>query len=183
MCWLGWALLALLALAGCSQAGAGQPPGNEGNALKLKVDGFGVGEEIPARFTCDGADERPDFSWSEAPEGTKSFALSVIDYDVPKQARADGIWAHWLVKDLPARVTQVKGREKLPVGAVEVANDFGRGAWGGPCPPDRRHNYYFRVYALKVEKLGGVDLDDFHERAKAQSLAVAEVVASYERKK
>jgi len=36
---------------------------------------------------------------------------------------------------------------------------------------------------LKVEKLGGVDLDDFHERAKAQSLAVAEVVASYERKK
>src|SRR3989338_4001389 len=101
----------------------------------------------------------------------------------PSRRAPTEFWRTGWARTLPRAAPQATGGEKLPVGAVEVANDFGRGAWGGPCPPDRRHNYYFRVYALKVEKLGGVDLDDFHERAKAQSLAVAEVVASYERKK
>ncbi len=152
--------------------------------MKLKVDNFVAGQEIPARFTCDGADERPDFSWSDVPEGTKSFALSLIDYDVPKKFRPDGIWVHWLVKDLPADVREIKGlATALPAGAKEVLNDFGRAAWGGPCPPDRRHDYHFRIYALKAEKLGEADKGNFPARAKAQSLAVAEVVAGYERKR
>ncbi len=174
------ALALLLVLGGCARPPAGVPGGG---LMKLKVDGFKAGDPIPSQYTCDGADERPDFSWSDAPEGTKSFAISVLDYDVPKNARSDGEWSHWLVKDLPADVREIKGAAFLPAGAKEVVNDFGRASWGGPCPPDRKHDYHFRVYALKTAKLGEVDEDDFHAKASAQSLAIAEVVAGYERKR
>ena len=180
-----FALALLLLVGGCVQPRPEQPvaPAEAGmSTMKLKVDNFNSGDSIPSMYTCDGSDERPDFSWSEAPEGAKSFAVSVIDYDVPKRARADGIWVHWLVKDIPATVGEVKGIGPLPKGAEEVANDFGKPGWGGPCPPDKRHNYYFRVYALKVEKLEGVTKENFHDQAKAQSLAIAEVIANYERK-
>ncbi len=180
-----FALALLLLAGGCAQPASERPavPAEaEASPMKLKVDNFNPGDSIPSMYTCDGSDERPDFSWSEAPEGTKSFAVSVIDYDVPKRARADGIWVHWLVKDIPAGVSEIRGTAALPAGAEEVANDFGRPGWGGPCPPDKRHDYYFRVYALKVEKLEGVTKENFHGKAKENALAIAEVVANYERK-
>ena len=67
-----------------------------------------------------GADRSPHLAWSGEPEGTRSFALSVVDPDVPAdrtrmdveglslgddEPRVD--FAHWLVVDIPADVHEL----------------------------------------------------------------------------
>jgi Raf kinase inhibitor-like YbhB/YbcL family protein len=108
---------------------------------------FAEGSAIPRLHTCEGADVSPSLEWSDPPTGTRSFALLVEDPDAPR-----GTWTHWLLWDIPfAARTLAQGAR---VGAAGV-NDFGRTGYGGPCPPPgNAHRYYFRLYALKVERLG-----------------------------
>jgi Raf kinase inhibitor-like YbhB/YbcL family protein len=153
-----------------------------GGIMKLKIDEFSSGGEIPTRYTCDGADKRPDVSWEEAPSGTKSFALSCIDYDVPKNLRADGIWTHWLVVDIPGDRNRIGGSEPVP--GREIENHFGRPQWGGPCPPDRRHRYFFRLYALNVESIpDDITKENYTEMVEKHSIDRAEYMGTYDRKK
>ena len=48
-----------------------------------------------------GDDASPQLSWSGAPAGTRSFAVTVFDHDAPG---AGGFW-HWSVINIPAVVT------------------------------------------------------------------------------
>ena len=106
-------------------------------------------------FGCTGANTSPALSWSGAPEGTKSFVLTVYDPDAPT---GSGFW-HWVMYNIPASVTSlpegagVVGKE--PAGATQNVTDFGVPGYGGPCPPkgDKPHRYVFTVYALKTDKL------------------------------
>jgi len=104
---------------------------------------------------CTGQNVSPALSWSGAPKGTKSFAVSMYDPDAPT---GSGFW-HWWVADLPADTTGLpKGAGSgtgLPAGAIQVRNDFGAVGYGGPCPPKGRpHHFQITVYALDVDKLG-----------------------------
>ena len=104
---------------------------------------------------CKGDNVSPALSWSGAPEGTKSFVLTVYDPDAPT---GSGFW-HWVMFNIPASVTSLAegagAPGKEPPGAVEGNNDYGAPGYGGPCPPkgDRAHRYVFTVYAVKVDKL------------------------------
>ncbi len=102
------------------------------------------------QFGCTGKNIRPELSWSGAPEGTKSFAITIYDPDAPT---GSGVW-HYNVYDIPANVTTLKS-DALPAGAVEGNTDAGAPGYLGPCPPEGRfHRYFFTVHALKVDKLG-----------------------------
>lgn len=110
-------------------------------------------------FGCDGQNRSPDLSWSDIPEGTKGFAITVYDPDAPTGSG----WWHWLVYNLPAETqslaagagTRAGNGGKLPAGASQGTNDYGVKAFGGACPPKGHgvHHYQFTVYALKVDKL------------------------------
>src|SRR4029077_8760028 len=99
----------------------------------------------------------PVLSWSDAPKGTKSFALSIYDPDAPT---GSGYW-HWVVFNIPADVTSLPEgagdpkTDAAPKGAIQSRTDFGTPGYGGPCPPkgDKPHRYFFTVHALKVEKI------------------------------
>jgi Raf kinase inhibitor-like YbhB/YbcL family protein len=108
----------------------------------------------PFGFGCAGENVSPELSWSDAPSGTRSFAVTCFDPDAPT---GSGFW-HWLVVNIPPDVTSLgagaSGRA-LPAGAVETRTDFGQPGYGGPCPPegDHPHRYVFTVHAVSLDAL------------------------------
>ena len=105
-------------------------------------------------FGCEGGNESPQLSWSNAPEGTKSFAITAYDPDAPTGSG----WWHWNVVNIPASVDSIPQDASfegtLPAAALEIRNDYGVTAFGGACPPPGEvHRYIFTVYALGTEQL------------------------------
>jgi Raf kinase inhibitor-like YbhB/YbcL family protein len=108
-------------------------------------------------FGCNGGNQSPQLAWSGAPEGTRSFALTVYDPDAPT---GSGFW-HWVVANIPVSVTSLEldaGNPvsgKLPEAAMTMRNDVGTHEYVGPCPPqgDHPHRYYFTVFAVGAERL------------------------------
>jgi Raf kinase inhibitor-like YbhB/YbcL family protein len=102
-------------------------------------------------FGCTGGNVSPELKWTNAPAGTKSFALMVHDPDAPTGSG----WWHWVVYNIPASATSIAAGGPLPSGAVEGKTDFGKAGYGGPCPPagSGDHHYNFTLFALKVDKL------------------------------
>ena len=105
---------------------------------------------------CKGENLSPQLAWANAPEGTKSFVVTVYDPDAPTGSG----WWHWVVYNLPADAKELaagagSGKAELPAGAAQGRTDFGKPGFGGACPPpgDKPHRYIFTVYALKTEKL------------------------------
>ena len=104
--------------------------------------------EIPAQYTCDGADISPPLSWSDVPAGTGSLVLVVEDPDAPS-----GTFQHWAVFDIPpaSRGLDAGYSVNQPVAALHQArNDFGKTGYSGPCPPKGAgaHHYHFRLLAI-----------------------------------
>ena len=116
--------------------------------LKEEFNGFG----------CIGKNESPQLSWKNAPEGTRSFAITMYDPDAPTGSG----WWHWVVFDIPTSTTELvanAGDIKLdltPEGTIQSITNYGSQGYGGPCPPKGHglHQYIITVYALKTDTLG-----------------------------
>jgi len=108
-------------------------------------------------FGCDGGDLSPHLKWSNAPKGTKSFAITAYDPDAPTGSG----WWHWQIVNIPKNVTEIAtgaGSKKTNItghGSMHIENDYGSKAFGGACPPSGHgvHHYRFTIHALSVEKL------------------------------
>ncbi|MGP2439377.1 YbhB/YbcL family Raf kinase inhibitor-like protein [Streptomyces sp. JW3] len=105
-----------------------------------------------------GRDRSPQLSWSGAPQGTRSYAVTVYDPDAPT---GSGFW-HWAVADLPATVTDLPegaGDDTgaaLPEGAYQLPNDARAARFLGAAPPAGHgpHRYFVVVHALDVDTIG-----------------------------
>jgi len=139
-------------------------------------------------FGCTGENQSPQLSWTNAPEGTKSFAVTMYDPDAPTGSG----WWHWVMFDIPTTTSElVAGAGNLdlklaPAGAIQSITNYGVPGYGGPCPPEGHglHQYIISVYALKTDKLG---LDASTNPAVVgyylwnNTLAKASIVAYYQR--
>jgi Raf kinase inhibitor-like YbhB/YbcL family protein len=153
------------------------------------VGGQATMQEVFNGFGCTGQNLSPQLSWSNPPEGTKSYAITIHDKDAPTGSG----WWHWLAFDLPASTNNLPqgagdaAKNLMPAGAVQSRTDFGAPGYGGPCPPPGHgpHQYIVTVYALKTDKLG---LDANASPAtvgyylNGATLAKASIVFYYERK-
>ncbi|MBI2010714.1 MAG: YbhB/YbcL family Raf kinase inhibitor-like protein [Candidatus Colwellbacteria bacterium] len=119
--------------------------------MKLESLVFENNSSIPAKYTCDGENINPPLKFSEVPESTASLVLIMDDPDVPKSVKPDGIWDHWLIWDMPPETSEIREGE-APMGTLGK-NTGGSFGYQGPCPPDREHRYFFKLYALD-KKLG-----------------------------
>jgi len=144
--------------------------------MRLISEDFEDNGEIPSEFTCDGRDISPQLSWSDVPEGTKSFALSVADPDAPM-----GTFIHWLVYDIQKDTKNIP-RGTLPPGAKQVENDWGKEDWGGPCPPSGTHRYIFTLSALDIEHIEGVNKNNFFNKVEEHTIEKAVLTGLYKRK-
>lgn len=140
---------------------------------------FEPSQPIPVVHTCDGKDESPEISWTGTPTAAKTFALIVEDPDAPV-----GTWVHWVVWDIEVPTNTLPPGTK-GVG-VEGKNDFGKLGWGGPCPPKGpAHRYFFRLYALDVDKLPlpeGATRAELEAAMKGHVVARGETMGTYARK-
>lgn len=128
--------------------------------LKLTSGEFNDGDylanaQVFAGFGCEGDNISPSLSWSGAPAGAKSFAVTAYDPDAPTGSG----WWHWVVVNIPPDASGLAkgagGGANLPAGALQVRTDFGAPGYGGPCPPqgDHPHRYIFTVHAVDLEAL------------------------------
>lgn len=115
-------------------------------------------EFVAGNFGCNGNNQSPELHWTNAPVGTKSFAVTMYDPDAPT---GSGFW-HWVMVNIPATTSQLKRgagniQEKLaPSGSLQSSNDTGAAGYQGPCPPegDAPHRYIITIYALNTNQLG-----------------------------
>ena len=118
--------------------------------IKITSLAFSEGDDIPSKYTCDGANVSPQLSWSTTSAGVKSYALIADDPDAP-----GGDFVHWIIYNIPASVKElhedVTPSRNIPDEVMLGTNSFGRIGYSGPCPPSgKAHRYFFRFYALNT---------------------------------
>ena len=126
----------------------------------------------------------PPLAWSDAPEGTQSFALVMRSTEL---LASDETWIHWVMWNIPASVTEldkgIEESETLENGARQGLNSGGVVGYLGPCPPDMLsvykpsdakgnenpkqeiEKYTFEIYALDtvLDLAPGASMEDLLE--------------------
>jgi len=153
------------------------------STLSLTSAAFPDGGVIPDKYTCQGQDVAPPLSWGEPPAGTRSLALIVEDLDSP-----GGRFTHWVVFNIPADIRELSEaaspQSRLPGGALEGKNDFGKIGYGGPCPPaGKSHRYQFNLYALDttLNLEAGASRKQVVNALDGHTLALGQLTGTYQR--
>jgi len=130
---------------------------------------------------CTGDNVSPALSWSNAPQGTKSFALLVTD---PVGAKGLGV-THMVAYNIPATTNAfAQGDLTAGKGYTGGKNSPGTNAWYGPCPPvgSGMHHYNFVVIAtdLPPEQLkAGLTHEELVKQLKGHALGAASLVGRF----
>jgi Raf kinase inhibitor-like YbhB/YbcL family protein len=152
-------------------------------AFSISSPSFQNGKDIPKKFTCDAEDVSPALSWTDSPQGSKSFTLIADDPDAPR-----GTWTHWVLFDLPAATTSlpesVPKVGELTGGGRQGTNDFPKIGYGGPCPPPGKpHRYFFKLYALdsQLNLKAGASKQEVEQAMQNHILGKTELMGKYGR--
>ncbi len=153
--------------------------------MHLTSTAFQEGGPIPQKYTMYGANVAPALEWSGAPPETASFALLCTDPDAMRVAGKE--WVHWAVVDIPAGTTAIPEGGKLPAGARQLRNSYGKEAYGGPQPPAGSgvHHYIFALYPLTAKSLAvkpGDSLSALRDAVRKEALDMTTLIGTYEKK-
>ena len=121
--------------------------------LELTSSAFEDGGEIPRKYGYKNGNREPQLTMNGVPEGTKSLALIMDDPDA--MGAVGKVWVHWVMWNIDPTNTELENLME------EGMTDFGEVGYGGPAPPDKRHTYVFKLYALDSE----LDLPDKSTKA------------------
>ena len=132
--------------------------------LKLTSSSFEDVGEIPRECGYKNGNKVPPLTVSGIPEGTKSLALIMDDPDAMEPAVK--VWVHWVAWNIEPTTTEL---ENL---TTEGMTDFGEVGYGGPAPPDKRHTYVFKLYALDTK----LDLPDKSTKADVEKAMEGHII-------
>jgi hypothetical protein len=145
--------------------------------MNISSPAFLDGAAIPTNYSCEGSNVNPPLAFSDVPSEAASLVLFVEDWDSPASP-----YVHWVVYNIPPQATGIE-EETLPEGAVSGTSTGNIKGYEGPCPPDMRHGYQFKLYALDIS----LDLPAFAERAAVLEamdghiMAEANLMGTYEK--
>ena len=146
--------------------------------LQITSSAFAPNGAIPSKYTCDAQSVTPPLAFTGIPAKTQSLVLIVDDPDVPKNLMPSGVFDHWL--DLGS-----SGRQQRLCGGRRQGRHQRHGAGGyiGPCPPDREHRYFFKLYALDTKLTGAkiANKADLEAAMKGHIIEQAELIGRYVR--
>lgn len=161
-------------------------PSAMAGAMELSSPAFTDRGTIPSQYArpaAGGHNVSIPLKWTGAPEGTKSFALSIVDHHPVARK-----WVHWMVIDIPPEVFSLPegaSGKNMPAGAIEIRNSFGEAGYGGPQPPKGTgaHQYVVTIYALKESRLDlkpNATLADLQEAIKGKTLEETSITGLFE---
>jgi len=155
----------------------------------LESSAFSNNDEIPVKYAAakvpGGENVSIPLSWRDAPEDTKSFAITIIDHHPVANN-----FVHWVVINIPSDINSVpggvSGSAQMPEGTKELINMAGYVGYHGPAAPPGTgpHDYEVTVYALNVDtiNLSGEVTENQLERAlEGKVVASAKIVGKVER--
>lgn len=151
--------------------------------LKLTSPKFDNNGKLLSLYTCDGQDINPPLEISGVPNDAKSLVIIMTDPDVPKHLRTDGLWDHWIKFNIPPHTTSItENQEPQGLAGLGTSNNL---KYHGPCPPDREHRYFFKLYALDtmLDLKEGVSKSEVERAMDGHILEQTELICLYERQK
>ena len=135
---------------------------------------FEEGGEIPKKFGYKFENKEPKLDFNDLPECTQSIGLIMDDPDA--MAVVGKIWVHCLVFGS-------NEARKVPNGNLrrEGKTDFGEIGYGGPAPPNGRHTYIFKAYALDNDPdlKKGYSKQQLEDTMKGHILAEAKLTGTF----
>src|SRR5687767_13060406 len=116
---------------GGAGAGGGRGGGRGFNLppLLMQTDAFPDGGIVPQKYAGRGG-VQPGFKFSNAPQGTVSYAIIFHDLDVALQGNPADV-LHWMAWNIPASANGIP-EGKLPEGSVQGNNLMGQPSYMGP---------------------------------------------------
>ena len=129
---------------------------------------FNDGGEIPRECGYKDENEPLPLGIKEIPDEAKSLALIMDDPDA--MGAVGKVWVHWVVWHIiPEENDYASGTRHDEIEDLltdhsegtdryyEGMTDFDERGYGGPAPPDKRHTYVFKLYALDCKELTCAD--------------------------
>ena len=139
------------------------------STFSITSEDFKEGEEIPKKFGYKFENKQPHIEIHNVPENTMTIALIMDDPDA--MAAVGKIWVHWLqFFDFPSKNLIIEGK-----------TDFDEIGYGGPAPPNGRHTYIFKAYALDTtpELKKGYSKQELEDAMKGNIIAEAKLTGTF----
>ena len=149
------------------------------STLSLQSSAFSDGNEIPRKYGYKNGNASPPLSISGIPSNCQSLALIMDDPDA--KAAVGKVWVHWIVWNISPDVSEIK-ESSIPPNCQEGSTDFGEIGYGGPAPPDKKHTYIFKLYALdsKLDLQSGSGKNELENAFKNHIIEETILTGTYE---
>ena len=139
------------------------------STFSITSEDFKEGEEIPKKFGYKFENNQPHIEIHNVPENTMTIALIMDDPDAMEAVGK--VWVHWLqFFDFPSKNLIIEGK-----------TDFDEIGYGGPAPPNGRHTYIFKAYALDTtpELKKGYSKQELEDAMKGNIIAEAKLTGTF----
>ena len=113
--------------------------------MKLTSSAFISGSQIPERYGYKFDNVNPPLKIENIPDDTISLVLIMDDPDA--FSAVGKIWVHWTLWNISPHISEIR-ENSIPDDCMQGLTDFEEIGYGGPAPPDKKHTYIFKVYAL-----------------------------------
>ena len=155
------------------------------SSMNISSIEFKNNEAIPSKFTCQGKNINPELEISGVPAEAKSLTLIMDDPDIPdfvKKSMGIEVFDHWVAFNIPPQTAKIN--EGTEPGGTAGANSSGKNGYTGPCPPDREHRYFFKLYALDsmLDLPAGSNKQAVEKAMAGHIISQAELIGTYVKK-